>query len=236
MNRPTSASRQSLFWIFQIIVGTVCLVLSAVVVFYGTTTVAGAFIWLFLAGIGLMMLGVERVISGLTAKGVKKTSRLINIGVGLGLILYIGAGFFFPEVATKWLIIFLGFGLLANGATRIAKSLKKKAGESYDYETMITATIITSLSILILSYQKLGLALLLIMTAIALAVSGIQVILAGIRTRKQASNSLSDSFNLLTKEVNNNEGPTPLPKDVSHFGKMGHGLEMSMEGTPYFVE
>lgn len=126
MNRPTPASRHSLFWIFQIIVGAICLVLSAVVVFYGTTTAAGAYVWLFLAGIGLIMLGAERLISGLTAKGVKKSSRIINIGVGLGLIIYIGSGFFFPEIATKWLVIFLAFGLLANGVIRIVKSLKKK--------------------------------------------------------------------------------------------------------------
>ena len=103
-----------------------CLILSGVVVFYGTTTVAGAYIWLFLAGIGLILLGAERLISGLTAKGVKKTSRLINIGVGLGLIIYIGSGFFFPDFATKWLIIFLGFGLLANGVIRIVKSSKEE--------------------------------------------------------------------------------------------------------------
>lgn len=197
------------------------MILSAVVVFYGTTTVAGAFIWLFLAGIGLMMLGAERVVSGLTAKGVKKTSRLINIGVGLGLIIYIGAGFFFPEVATKWLIIFLGFGLLANGVIRIAKSLKKKAGKSYDYESLLTGIVITSLSILILSYQQLGLALLLIMTAIALAVSGIQVILAGIRARKEASKSLADSYRLPTKEPSDSIGIMPLPKDVKGFWKDG---------------
>ena len=117
--------------------------------FYGTTTVAGAYIWLFLAGIGLILLGAERLISGLMAKGVKKTSRLINIGVGLGLIIYIGSGFFFPDFATKWLIIFLGFGLLANGVIRIVKSLKKKKGEPYDYETMLLGILITSLSILV---------------------------------------------------------------------------------------
>ena len=149
MNRPTHHLRHSFFWIFQIIVGTICLILSGVVVFYGTTTVAGAYIWLFLAGIGLILLGAERLISGLTAKGVKKTSRLINIGVGLGLIIYIGSGFFFPDFATKWLIIFLGFGLLANGVIRIIKSLKKKKGESYDYETMLLGILITSLSILV---------------------------------------------------------------------------------------
>ncbi len=221
MNRPTPASRHSLFWIFQIIVGAICLVLSAVVVFYGTTTAAGAYVWLFLAGIGLIMLGAERLISGLTAKGVKKSSRIINIGVGLGLIIYIGSGFFFPEIATKWLVIFLAFGLLANGVIRIVKSLKKKPEDPYDYETLLTGIVITSLSILILSYEKLGLALLLIMTAIALAVSGIQVILAGVRARKQASNSSADPYKSLTREASDGVDVMPLPKDVKGFWKDG---------------
>ncbi len=221
MHRPTPALRHSFFWIFQIIVGTICLILSGVVVFYGTHTAAGAYIWLFLAGIGLMMLGAERLISGLTSKGVKKRSRLINIGIGLGLIIYIGSGFFFPEFATKYLILFLGFGLLANGAIRIVKSLKKKKEEGYDYEAMLLGILITSLSILVIVSEKFGLALLLIMTAIALAVSGIQVILAGIRSRKQAAKSQTNSDNLVTKEASDNESVMPLPKDVKGFWKDG---------------
>src|SRR6188472_1793338 len=200
MHRPTPALRHSFFWIFQIIVGIICLILSVVVVFYGTTTAAGAYIWLFLAGIGLMMLGAERLVSGLTAKGAKRSSRLINIGIGLGLIIYIGSGFFFPEFATKYLIIFLGFGLLANGVIRIIKS---------------------SLSILVLVSEKFGLALLLIMTAIALAVSGIQVILAGIRARKEASSHQADSNNLISSEKSGDDGIMPLPKDVKGFWKDG---------------
>src|SRR4029078_2667858 len=210
-----------MFWIFQIIVGIICLILSVVVVFYGTTTAAGAYIWLFLAGIGLMMLGAERLVSGLTAKGAKRSSRLINIGIGLGLIIYIGSGFFYPEFATKYLIIFLGFGVLANGVIRIVKSLKKKKEESYDYETMLTGIIIASLSILVLVSEKFGLALLLIMTAIALAVSGIQVILAGIRARKEASSHQADSNNLISSEKSGDDGIMPLPKDVKGFWKDG---------------
>jgi hypothetical protein len=103
-------------------VGSVCLVLSIVVLLYGAKTAAGAYIWLFLTGIGLIILGVERVISGLYAKDIKTSSRLINIGVGAGLIIYIGSGFFYPQFATKWLIIFLGFGLLANGVIRIVEA------------------------------------------------------------------------------------------------------------------
>jgi len=186
MERSKSGSKSSRLRAFQIAVGSICIILSIVVVFYGARTTAGAYIWLFLAGIGIMILGAERVVSGLRAKGVRRSSRLINIGVGAGLIIYIGSGFFYPEIATKWLVIFLGFGLLANGIIRIVTGLKKKEGESFDFSSLSTGIVITSLSILVLAYPKLGLALLLVMTAIALAVSGIQIIMAGVRGRRRA--------------------------------------------------
>lgn len=186
MEISKSGSKSSWFWTFQISVGSLCLLLSAVVLFYRLETSAGQYIWLFLAGIGLIVLGAERLASGILAKGVKRTSRLLNIGVGVGLIIYIGSGFFYPEFATKWLIIFLGFGLLANGIIRIVSGLKKKEEESYDISSIALGILITSLAILVLAYPPLGIALLLIMTVIALAVSGIQIILAGLRGRRKA--------------------------------------------------
>jgi Cellulase (glycosyl hydrolase family 5) len=196
MQRSKSDSKSSRLSAFQIAVGSFCIILSIVVMFYGASTTAGAYIWLFLAGIGIMILGAERLVSGLRATGVRRSFRLLNIGVGAGLIIYIGSGFFYPQFATKWLIIFLGFGLLANGIIRIVTGLKKKEGESFDFSSLSTGIVITSLSILVLAYPKLGLALLLVMTAIALAVSGIQIILAGIRGRR---NTLSQRAEALTR-------------------------------------
>jgi cellulase (glycosyl hydrolase family 5)/short repeat uncharacterized protein DUF308 len=241
MERHESGSRLSWFWIFQIAVGSICLVLSIVVLLYGARTAAGAYIWLFLAGIGLIILGVERVISGLQAKGVKKSSRLINIGVGAGLIIYIGSGFFFPQVATKWLIIFLGFGLLANGIIRIVKGIKKKKQEeSRDFPSLATGILITSLSILVLSYPKLGLALLLVMTAIALAVSGIQVILAGIRGRRQGLiYSKTDSSKISLEKPSGTMAQDSSTKDAKAIWKSGswfrdeHGRYILFRGVNF---
>ncbi|HEY7757081.1 MAG TPA: cellulase family glycosylhydrolase [Nitrososphaeraceae archaeon] len=185
MEISKSGSKSSWFWVFQIAVGTLCLLLSGVILIYGVETAAAAITWLFLAGIGLIVLGAERLASGILAKGVKRSSRLLNIGVGIGLIIYIGSGFFYPEFATKWLIIFLGFGLLANGVIRIVTGLKKKEEESYDVSSIALGALITSLAILVLAYPKLGIVLLLVMTIIALVISGIQIILAGLRARRR---------------------------------------------------
>ncbi|HEY6948997.1 MAG TPA: cellulase family glycosylhydrolase [Nitrososphaeraceae archaeon] len=183
----TGKSKLSWFWVFQFAVGSLCLILSGVVLYYGVQkeTTLGAYIWLFLAGIGLILLGAERLVSGIVAKGVKRSSRLLNIGVGVGLIVYIGSGFFFPEFATKWLIIFLGFGLLANGIIRIVTGVKKKEDEPRHIPSIALGVLITALAILVLASPKLGLILLLVMTTIALAISGIQIILAAMRSRRK---------------------------------------------------
>jgi len=180
-------SKLSWFWVFQIAVGSLCLLLSGVVLYYGLQkeTTLGAYIWLFLAGIGLILLGAERLVSGIVAKGVKRSSRLLNIGVGVGLIVYIGSGFFFPEFATKWLIIFLGFGLLANGIIRIVTGVKKNEDEPRHIPSIALGVLITALAILVLASPKLGLVLLLVMTTIALAISGIQILLAAMRSRRK---------------------------------------------------
>ena len=64
--------------------------------------------------------------------------------------------------------------------------MKKKEEESFNFSSLVTGIDITSLSILILAYPKLGLAFLLVMTAVALAVSGVQIIMAGVRGRRQS--------------------------------------------------
>jgi len=204
-------SKLSWFWVFQIAVGSLCLLLSGVVLYYGVQkeTTLGAYIWLFLAGIGLILLGAERLVSGIVAKGVKRSSRLLNIGVGVGIIVYIGSGFFFPEFATKWLIYFLGFGLLANGIIRIVSGLKKKEEEPRHIPSIALGVLITALAILVLAAPKLGLILLLVMTTIALAVSGIQIILAAMRSRRKQRRG-----DTLAKAVSEQESSAELREGI----------------------
>jgi uncharacterized membrane protein HdeD (DUF308 family) len=213
MEMSKSSSKTSWFWIFQLTVGGLCLLLSALVLYYGvqTETTFGAYIWLFLAGIGLILLGAERLVSGIVAKGVKRSSRLINIGVGVGLIIYIGSGFFYPEFATKWLIIFLGFGLLANGIIRIVSGLKKKEEESYHKSSIALGALISALAILVLAAPILGLLLLLVMTTMALVISGIQIILAGMRGRRKARHGAETPTKAAIGEQ---ESPADLRKGI----------------------
>src|SRR6476659_9760005 len=219
MKTYLGGSKSSFVWPFQVSVGIACIILAIVVVYYGgllRVYYPAAYIWLFLAGIGLIILGVERLVSGILAKGASKFSRWVNIGVGVGIIVYIGSGFFFPQFAKKWLVIFLGFGLLANGIVRIITSLKKSEEKSYDFPSLGIGILITALSILVLVYPRLGLALLLIMTTIALGMSGIQIILAGLRRRHDRVDSQKQAREMAVSK--------PIVMNKKHDSTIGDGF------------
>src|SRR5215217_7258644 len=185
---PTT--RRRWFWLIQIAVGIICILLSILIFF---TPQIGSYALFFLAGTGLIVLGAERIVTGIRAQKSRRKYRLINIGIGAALIAYMLPGFIFPDLVIKYLVLFLGFGLLANGALRIIDGLKRQKQEhgSLTFSSLGTGIIITAVAIAVLVFPQLGLALLIIMTAVALAVSGIHVIIAGIRNSRPHSDSSS---------------------------------------------
>jgi uncharacterized membrane protein HdeD (DUF308 family) len=192
MERLHSATTQRWFWPIQIAVGIICISLSIWIVF---SPQIGAYALFFLAGIGLIILGAERIVSGIKAEKSRRKYRIINIGIGAALIAYMLPGFIFPDLVIKYLVLFLGFGLLANGVLRIIDGLKKQKQEqgSLTFSSLGMGIVITSVAIAVLVFPQIGLAILFIMTAVALAVSGIQVIIAGIRNSRSHSDSMPHS-------------------------------------------
>src|SRR5215218_10446919 len=181
---PTT--RRRWFWLIQIAVGIICILLSILIFF---TPQIGSYALFFLAGTGLIVLGAERIVTGIRAQKSRRKYRLINIGIGAALIAYMLPGFIVPELVIKYLVLFLGFGLLANGALRIIDGLRrhKRQDESLTSSSLGLGIVITAVAIAVLVFPQVGLALLIIMTVIALAVSGIQVIIAGIRNSRSRS-------------------------------------------------
>src|SRR5690349_5139025 len=121
MTRLEVSSSPGWLWPLQIAVGIGCIGLSILIAY---SPQLGTYSFLFLAGAGLLILGAERVAAGIRSKQSRRSSRIINIGIGVGIIAWIGSGFLFPAIALKYLVLFLGFGLLANGALRIFDGLK----------------------------------------------------------------------------------------------------------------
>jgi uncharacterized membrane protein HdeD (DUF308 family) len=177
-------------WPIQIAVGAGCIGLSILIAFSPSL---GTYTFLLLAGAGLLILGAERVAGGIHSRQSRRSSRIINIIIGAGIIAWIGSGFFFPAIAIKYLVLFLGFGLLANGALRIFDGLKKKKEEPLSISSLGAGIISAAVAVAVLAYPSFGFVLVLIMTVIALAVSGIQVIIAGIIGARRRGDSLYSS-------------------------------------------
>ena len=186
LDAPTT--RRRWLWPIQIAVGIICISLSILIFF---TPQIGSYALFFLAGTGLIVLGAERIVTGIRAEKSRRKYRILNIGIGAAIIAYMLPGFIFPDLVIKYLVLFLGFGLLANGAVRIIDGLKrqKQEHESLTFSSLGTGIMITAFAIAVLVFPQLGLAILIIMTAVALAVSGIHVIIAGIRGSRFRSDS-----------------------------------------------
>ncbi len=178
-----------LLWPVQIAVGIICIVLS---IFIAFAPQLGQYALLIFAGVGLLILGGERIATGIYSRQIRLASRTINIAIGAGIITWIGFGFLYPALASHWLVVFLGLGLLANGAASIAEALlkKRKDNERSSLSSLCGGIISTAAAIAILAYSQLGMVLLLIIITVALAVNGIQIIATGIaNSRRRATDS-----------------------------------------------
>ena len=113
--------------IFQVVVGLICIALSISIMF-GSFKL-GAYSLIFLASIAFIIIGIERITVGIRSTSLKRSSRLISIGIGVGIVVYFGSGYFFPDFVSKLYVLILGFGLLATGALRIIDGIKNSTYE-----------------------------------------------------------------------------------------------------------
>jgi uncharacterized membrane protein HdeD (DUF308 family) len=167
----------------QVIVGIVCILLS-ITIFLSSGL--GSYTLLFLIEITLIIIGSERVATGITLRGTKRSSRAINIGLGLGIIGFAVLGFLTPQLTTQWLIILLGLGLLANGILRIIDGLRNIEYERFTRLFRLgTGAVSVVISILVLVNPRFGFYLLMVIIAIALVVTGIELLMVGIKGKRK---------------------------------------------------
>ena len=158
----------------QVIVGIVCVLLSTTIFL---SPGLGSYTLLFLIEITLIIIGSERVASGIASRGTKRSSRAISIGLGLG--------FLTPKLTTQWLIILLGLGLLANGILRIIDGLRNIEYERFTRLFRLGAGAVSiAISILVLVYPRFGFYLLMVIIAVALVITGIELLMVGIKGKR----------------------------------------------------
>jgi uncharacterized membrane protein HdeD (DUF308 family) len=172
--------------IFQVVVGLVCIALSIFIIFGDFKL--GAYTLIFLASIAFIIIGIERIAVGIRSTSLKRSSRLITIGIGVGIVVYFGSGYFFPEFVSKLYVLMLGFGLLATGALRIIDGIKNSSYErTSKLLTLGTGAICVAVAVFIFEYPKIGAVLLLLTVSIVLLITGIQIAFVGLTGKKMRS-------------------------------------------------
>ena len=184
MSRSTITAVPRNLRAFQIIVGAICIILS-ILILTGSEYL-GTYTFLFLIEITLLILGAERIASGVRSPHIKRSTRIINIALGSAIIGFALLGFFTPRLTTQWLVLLLGFGLLANGVVRIIDGFRNK--DVYETSTLLfrvgAGVVSAAIAILVLVFPVFGFILILLILSIALLITGIELLVVGIRGRR----------------------------------------------------
>ena len=80
MSRSTISAVPRKLRAFQIIVGAICIILS-ILVLTGSKYL-GTYTFLFLIETTLLVIGAERIVSGVRSPHIKRSTRIINIAIG----------------------------------------------------------------------------------------------------------------------------------------------------------
>src|SRR4051812_46671196 len=168
---------------FQVAVGLVCIGIS-IYIMLGSGQL-GAYSVIFLASTAFIIIGIERIVTGIRATSLKRSSRLISIGIGVAIVVFFGSAYFAPVYVSKLYVLMLAFGLLATGAIRIIDGMRNTTyGRPSKIFTIGTGVICVAIALLIFSRPQFGFILLLLIVSIVLLINGIQIAFVGITGKK----------------------------------------------------
>ena len=158
--------------ILQIVLGGIAIALSLGVIFnpgIGIATLA------LLLSATLLVVGIERVVTGLTQSNRSKLSKLGNISLG-ALVALIGiAVLAFPVFATEVLVTLLALGLLFIGIARIIHGLTDKNISKWSKGSLVGVGILSvAVSFVVFAYPSLGVLFLTLVLGINLLIIGVQ--------------------------------------------------------------
>jgi uncharacterized membrane protein HdeD (DUF308 family) len=184
MSRSTVSAVPRKLRAFQLIVGAICIILS-IFILTGSKYL-GTYTFLFFIEMTLLILGAERIASGVRSPQIKRSSRIVNIAIGSVIIGIALLGFFTPKLTTQYLVLLLGFGLLANGVVRIVDGFRNK--DVYETSTLLfrmgAGIVSAAIAILVLVFPVFGFILILLILTVALLITGIELIVVGTRGRR----------------------------------------------------
>jgi uncharacterized membrane protein HdeD (DUF308 family) len=161
----------------QIGLGIIALILSAYVIAYSVVSFV-AVVWII--GIVLLVVGIERVISGIFEHHPGR-SRWSSIGLGILVIILALLIIAFPASVALFLIILLAIALLFDGIARLIHGISDRTrGRGSRIFRIVAGAIEIALSIAIMAAPAFGAGIVGVLMGIALLIAGIQIIVAGV--------------------------------------------------------
>ena len=128
------------------------------------------------------IVGIEEIITGIFSKS---KSRLASIGLGVLVLILAGLALAFPVGATFVLILLIGLALLFDGVSRISHGVGEKVENKFDrFFSIGTGIISIAIAIAIIVSPAFGFAFVGFLIGIAVLITGIQIIVAGLRGQK----------------------------------------------------
>lgn len=158
--------------ISQIVLGGIAIALSLAIILspgVGIATIT------FLLSVTLLVVGIERLVTGFTPSEQSKSSRFGNIGLGALAALLGIAVVAFPLFTTGVLVSLLALGLLFIGIARIIHGISDKNISKWSKGFLVGVGILSlAVSFTVIAYPAFGVSLLTLVLGISLLIIGIQ--------------------------------------------------------------
>jgi uncharacterized membrane protein HdeD (DUF308 family) len=165
----------------QIGIGALAIILSILILINPIISIISLVV---LVSVLLLIVGIEKVIAGIF---VKNRARFSNLGLGILVIILAIVAMAFPVGTSVFLVILLAVALLFDGISRIVHGLGHKNQSKFDRAfTIGVGAIEVALSIIILASPAFGFGLVAAIIAIALLITGIQILVAGLTGRRMS--------------------------------------------------
>jgi uncharacterized membrane protein HdeD (DUF308 family) len=167
--------------IAQIILGALAIIVSLIVLAYpGLATIT----LVYFISLLFFIVGIEKIITGIFSKS---TSRLTTIGLGVLVLILAGLALAFPVGTTLVLIFLIALALFFDGLGRISHVVGEKAENKFDrFFSIGTGILSIGIAIAIMVSPAFGFAFVGFLIGIAILITGIQILVAGLRGRKMS--------------------------------------------------
>jgi uncharacterized membrane protein HdeD (DUF308 family) len=159
--------------------GAIAIVLSILVFIHPGMTVVSI---IYLAGIILIVVGIEKIISGLF---VANKLRWGTVGLGVLALIFGSIAVAAPVSSAVFVIIILGIGLLFAGLSHVVNGVGNKESPGWARGFSIGAGVLAiALSFLVMASPHAGAVFVSLFLGIALLIIGIEIIAVGVTGRR----------------------------------------------------